>query len=316
MFKLQSKDKTSVKVKGWFMKPITWVLNVPTGNWLQFFGDFQDQRFGRWDSDSCWALSAINSVEDQLNWLWVNGYFNPEAKAFFLSNNYCDANGVFSLSEMFHEILCGQRDQGGTSPMAWQSFFDKGFIPRSQLTYTVAQSNQWNSQEEFNNDYFNPAKVTPAMIILGQQSKNYIKTAYQTIGKSYVTPSLLNLTQALKQAPLCIGIPIPADVQSWNSPIVKYDGGRIPAHEVELYGIDDKGQYLIFDQYEPHLKVLSADYLLIFVTQGIVYAVAPATTNPIPQPTQSQVDFWTAVQNWWNGIWSSIPVGQNNISSS
>ncbi len=307
MFKLQQKEKVSVKVKGWWATPIQYEIRVPTANWSPFFGHYQNQRWGAWDSDSCWCLSAINSVEDQMEWLWKNGMFSQEAKDFFTNNGYIDSDGDFSLSERYHEILCGNKDNGGSSAEAWQSFQKRGFIPRSMLTYTLEQSNQWSTKAQFVADYFNPSKVTEDMLLLGTECRKYVNIAYQTIGKNWTTPSLDILNAALKQAPLCIGIPIPVDVSNWNNSIVQYDGGRSPSHEVELYGIDANGEYLTFDQYLPNLKTLSANYYIPLVTQGIIYATPQVVVNPIPQPSTN--GFWTTLMNMWNNAFSSFKFG-------
>ena len=161
MFKLRTKNKLSVKVKGIFQLPIPYERRIVGGNWSPCFGKYENQRWGEWDSDSCWCLSAVNSAEDQIEWLWKNNMFSPEAKQFFQSNGYIDGDGDISLSERFHEILCGNRDAGGTSQEAWQSFASRGFIPRSQLTYSLQQSQQWPTQQAFDNDYFNPTGRYP-----------------------------------------------------------------------------------------------------------------------------------------------------------
>jgi hypothetical protein len=311
MFHLKQHNKLSVNVKGIFSAPIQHEVRIQDGNWSPYFGHYQNQRWGQWDSDSCWCLSAVNCVEDQMEWLWKNGMFSPEAKNFFTVNGYIDADGDISLSERFHEILCGNRDAGGTSQEAWQSFQTRGFIPRDILTYSLQQSQQWPTQQAFNNDYFNPAMVTPAMLALGQQCLKYINIAYQKIGADWYAKNKMILQAALQQAPICIGVSVPNPSYNWNNPIIKWDGGKTPSHEIELYALDSNGQYLIFDQYMPNLKILSADYFICFATQGIITAVAPASVNPIPQPTgEMNNSFWTAVMNWFNGIFNpKVPVG-------
>lgn len=280
MFIPRPKQKLLSKVKGLFTKGIPYVVRVPSGNWEAYFGKYAPQKFGQWDTDSCWCLSAVNSSEDQMEWLWMNDQFSQEAKDFFTSNGYIDSDGDFSLSERFHEILCGERDGGGTSPEAWQSFQKRGFIPRSQMSYTVEKSQSFNSQEEFDNDYFNLLAVTPAMIALGKKSLTYINISYQTIGKNWTTPDKQLLQTALLQAPLNIGIAIPINVFNWNNSFVQYDGATVVAHEIELYGLDDKGQRLIYDQYLPFCKTLSSDYPLPLVHQGVI----TSTSSPVIQP--------------------------------
>lgn len=318
MFKLRNNNKLSVKTKGigntivQIVSPVPYEVRVLDGDWSGYFGKYQNQKWGAWDSDSCWCLSAVNSAEDQLEWLWKNGMFSNEAKEFFTKNSYLDGDGDFSLSERFHEILCGNLDSGGTAEEAWQSFKDRGFIPRSMLTYTAERANMWGTKTAFNTDYFNRAEMTPAMLSLGQQSLGHISIAYKRIGKQWQTPNRTLLLTAMKQAPINFGIPVPKIVQNWNQTNVKWDGTFSMAHEVEGYRMPADGTYPIFDQYLPNLKVLSTDYFIASAVQGIINAVSPAIVNPVPQPSGEQDDtFWTWVFGWFNGFFKSpVNVGR------
>jgi len=317
MFKLRQKDKLSVRTKGignalvQVFVPIKFEVRVLDGNWTPYFGKYQNQRWGDWDSDSCWCLSSINSAEDQMEWLWKNGMFDNDARAFFINNGYIDGDGDFSFSERFHEILCGNRDTGGTAQEAWQSFKDRGFIPRSMLDYTLQQAKKFTNQEDFNNDYFNPAMVTQAMKDLGQKSLNYITIAYQRIGNAWQTPNTQLMQKALQQAPLNFGIPVPRIVSNWNNSLVQYDGKISMDHEVEGYYLPADGIYRIFDQYLPNLKTLSKNYFIASAVQGVINAKNPIAINPVPQPQGEENDtFWTWVFAWFNGIFKSpVPVG-------
>jgi len=308
MFKLQKKS-VGQKVAGIFASPIPYEVRVPSGDWTPFFGHYQQQRWGQWDSDSCWCLSAINCIEDQLEWLSKNGMFSKEAMNFFTSNGYIDSDGDFSLSERFLEILSGIKDNGNSQWVAWQLAQKYGLIPRSQLTYSVQQAQQFNNKASFNTDYFNPSLVTPAMLTLGKQFLTYVNIASQWIGNNNQTPNLQIMQAALKQAPLQLGIPVPQD-GSWNQTLIAYNGRTQADHAIECYAIDTLG-YHIFDQYQPNLKILSANYFIPMCTQGIVTAIAPVIVNPIPQPQGQMNDtFWTWVLGWFSGFRNSpVPIG-------
>src|ERR1039458_8635511 len=114
MFLLNTKKSILDKVKGIFNSPIPYEVRVPTGNWSSLFGHYENQKWGMWDSNSCWCLSAVNCIEDQLEWLWKNGMFSPEAKNFFTVNGYIDSDGDFSISERFYEIISGVKDAGNS----------------------------------------------------------------------------------------------------------------------------------------------------------------------------------------------------------
>ena len=102
-------------VKGFFASPIKYEVRVLDGNWSPYFGHYQNQKWGNFDSSSCWALSGINCFEDQLEWLWKNGMFSQDSKNFFTQNGYIDSDGDFSLSERFIEILSKVQDNGNNN---------------------------------------------------------------------------------------------------------------------------------------------------------------------------------------------------------
>jgi hypothetical protein len=308
---VRTTPKLGVRVKGIFEPSITYEVREPTANWSKWFGKYENQRWEEWDSNSCWCLSSVNCLEDQLEWLDKNGMFSAEAKAFFQSNGYIDQDGDFNISERYLEILGGNLDTGGTAEEAWQLMQNNGCIPRSMLTYTRSRADSWGTKSAFNADYFNPLAVEAYMKTLGQKFLTYVKISYQKIGVTWYTPDNLALVAALKQSPLQIGIPIPKNVSWWNQVNVPYDGGRNVQHEVELYGINPNGDYLIFDQYLPNLKVLDKNYYIPFCTQGVISAVAPAAVNAIPQPTTYWQQFFQGLFHWYNGIFDSkVPIGK------
>lgn len=308
-FRIRPQQKLISRVKGIFASPIQYEVRVPTGDWTLYLCPFEQQSFGRFDTDSCWMLSACNSFSMQMKYLWLTGAFGTEAQSFFLSNGYCDQGGNFSLSERLHEILCGNLLNGGTSPEAWQSFQKRGHIPRTQLEYTTARAALYTTEAEFIADYFNKADVTPAMLALGQQFLEYVNIAYQRIGLEYTTPNMEILQAALKQAPLNLGIPVPQNVSMWNQTFIQYDGSTVAAHEVTDYVITPTG-YGVEDQYQPAEKVLSLNYYLPGVMQGLVTAIAPAPVAAIPQLQGELNDsFFTRLMNWFNGIMSPFPIG-------
>jgi hypothetical protein len=312
MFKLKSNKTLGEVVKGIFMKPIAYEVRIPSANWIEYFGKYQNQKWGIWDSNSCWVLSAINCVEDQLEWLWENNMFSDEAKTFFVDNKYIDSDGDFSLSERFLEILSGVHDNGNNQMEAWRLMQIYGCIPRSDLTYTQEQAFAHPTKQSFNADYFDINAISPEMRDKGQKFLKYVNISRQWIGTQWRTPNRDILINALKQAPLQIGIPVPHD-GSWNASYVKSPIGNTNAdHAVELYGINENGEYLIFDQYMPNLKTLSKDYYIPFVTSGIVNAVSPVIVNPIVQDLQSN-GVWEAIIHWFNGIFDSkVPIGNIN----
>jgi len=299
MFKLSTKRGVSEVVRSVFASPIPYEVRVPSANWSEYFGHYQNQKWSLWDSNSCWCLSAVNCLEDQLEWLNKNGMFSDEARAFFVLNGYIDEDGDFSISERFLEVLSGNKDNGGEQMKAWRLMLLHGCIPRDMLTYTQERAQSMPNKEAFNADYFNPNVVTQKMRDLGLEFLKHVKIERQYIGDRWETPPLQYIKGALRQAPLHIGVPVPYDVSKWNSPFIEFDGKIAVDHAIQLYGIDDEGNYLIFDQYLPNLKKLSKDYYLPIIVQGVVSAAKSVGVNPIKQHTIWN-KVWTAVNEYWN----------------
>lgn len=298
MFKLQAPTKGIYNsIKGLFQSKIICDVRIPTSDWSIYFGKYQNQKWGGWDSESCWCLSAVNCLEDQMEWLWKNNEFTEEAKGFFIREGFIDEDGDFSISERFYEILSGVHDEGNSQMAAWDLTIKYGILPRAKLTYSVEKANSFPNKEAFNADYFDTKQITPEMFLVAEESKKYVRFEKQWVGSMWTTPSNEILKEALKYAPLQIGIPIPNDVGVWNSGKVIYDGKKIVQHAIELWKVDEDGIYHIFDQYMPNLKTLSPDYYVPFVSQGIAFAmvpidppiVIPTVDNPIsPVPVQPE----------------------------
>lgn len=311
MFKPRPKTKLIVKVKGLFSPVIPYVARV-TDSFLKYIAPFEQQSFAGYDTDSCWCLAPCDSCETQLSYLWNTRQFNDEAKSFFLTNGYCDQQGNFSLSERFHEILCGEKDTGGTAQEAWQSFALRGHIPRSQLMFTTAQAYQFQNQQQFDAFYFNPLAVTPAMKAVAQQFLKYVNIQSDYIGTKWQTPNSIILNKYLLQAPINLGIPIPSPASLWNQPVVQYQtGNTVMAHDVTLYAVNPDGSYEISDQYLPYRKTLAANYYLPSCYMGVVTAVTPASLITVPQPTGDiNPDFLTALLAFFQGLISkTIQIG-------
>lgn len=295
-------QKSRNLLKGLF--PIPYEIRVESGDWnypISYFGKYENQRWGYYDSNSCWCVSSINCIEDQLEWLWKNNKFSKEAKDFFTGYGFIDKDGDFSLSERFIEILSGVKDGGNSQDEAWRLIKKYGLIPRSYLTYTEDKARSFSSQDDFRIDYFGKSNITQGMLDLAKEFLAHVNIDYQQIGKTWTTPNTNALRDALRQSPLQIGIPVPYD---WNQVEVKWDGSYNAEHAVELYAITNDGKYKIFDQYQPALKVLSADYYIPIVTQGVVTVKNPIIVTPIittetPVIQETLLDkVWKAVRKW------------------
>jgi len=246
---------------------IPYVVNIANGDWRPFHTDHTKQLL-KFDTDECSELSPIKSLEAQCNRLKSLSKFSLEATSFFASNGYFDTAGNFSFSDEFNAILDGTSINGNSPWALVESVRTQGVIPRPMLQMTLSQSQIYTTQEQQDADYYDKGRVTPDMITLGLQSLKYISLANQWINNGDGNTPMSTLTYYQKQAPLIIGVPVPVDVDVWNSGVVKWDGGKQLAHCVDIEFIDTSAfPFYIGDNYDPYVKTLSADY---WISQVII----------------------------------------------
>lgn len=304
--------KDADKVKG-LSSDIPYVVRLTSTppDWSFTFPnvDFEQQIFGIQDSDDCWEWSGCEDVSFQIELFLSLKQLPADAMNFLTSNGYFNSQGQLSLSRRFLAILSGQKDNGGDSAIFWGLIAQYGMIPRSMLDFIPTQADE-ASRAQFDADFYNPSAVTPEMLALGKQFLQYFHTDFEYVGQDGVTPPQQDLIASLYQSPLQIGIPIPADVSIWNSGMVKWDGGTVPAHEVVLYKVDfinsPQFPYFIYDQYFPNLKQLSADYYIYRVTNGVITPILTAPYIPPAQavayPTNVFTKMLQSVVTWYDNL--------------
>lgn len=257
-------------VKG-ILTTIPYEIIREDADWSEDFGTYEPQRYGIWDSNSCWCLSGINGIEDQCDLFKRLGKFPIQYLNWFKDNGYLDENDNFAFSERYIEILSGVKSNGNFQWTFWELVNTHGLLPRKDLNYMISVP-QESSRQAFDAKYFDKSLITETMRAKALKALDYIQISYQWIGEyPGKMPSLDDIRHALKQSPLQIGVPVCID--TWNYGKVKYCGSKEADHAVELYKIGDDGTFYIFDQYEPHLKTLSSDYYIPYITQGVVSIV-------------------------------------------
>ena len=225
MFSLNTSRTILDRIKDLFVQDIPYDLRSIDGDWSKYFGSFDNQIWGKWDSKSCWALSAINCLEDQLEFLWSNNYFSEESKTFFKENGYIDEDGDFSISERFIEIISGVKDKGCSQKKAWDLMFKYGILPRSKLSYSDERALKFSNNEDFVKDYFNESEITDDMLNIAEQSKKFIDIKSKWINFGSKMPSIDTLRKALRQAPLQFGLAVPKHIFLWGrTGIIEWDG--------------------------------------------------------------------------------------------
>jgi len=264
---------------------IVFQSRVPSGDWTQYLPTYEPQKYF-FDTNDCWCLSGINSVDTQLNFLNQSGAFTEAQMTWFKTNGYIDSSGSFATSERFIEILSGVQGNGNSEWVFWQLASTNGLIPRSMLEYTLTQADNFSTQEAFYADYFNPAAITPAMTALGKEFLTYVNLAYEWVQSDPNSPvNAATLAECLQQAPQQIGTPV--CIPGWNQIDVPVCPSIEIVHATLCYKYD--GTYHIRDQYQPDNKDLAVGYMVTLVVNGVVTAVPVAPQPSVPVPAAPTV---------------------------
>jgi hypothetical protein len=297
--------KIKTVIKGIISSSIPYIIRVPNNDWSKYMPIYENQKWGNYDSDDCWCLSSIQNFTFQMNYLLKNNLFSIEALNFFNSNGYI-INGIFQFSELYHEILCGNLNNGGTSEEAWQSFASRGMIPRSMLNYSEAMASDDTNIQVFITEYYDKSRITPAMKSLANQFLQYVN-----IQSIPINPNLSNINYYLQQSPINIGIPV--NPYQWNQVNVPTNTSSNICHEVVYYKSMPDNSLPINDQYQPNPKILGAGYYIGVATLGVVTPIQYLVTYNPPSATLNMSQYFANLVAWIQG--ETLPYPDTPIGS-
>jgi hypothetical protein len=237
---------------------------LPSGDSSPYFGTYEGQHLGNYDLSTCWDFSACELAETRLEMLWQLHLMSQDDFNWLNQNGYIDETGDFYLSRRWVAILSGVTDHGNQSINFWEIAKTSGLIPNSLLPYDHSKASQFLTDDAFDNDYFNPNVITQDMIRLGLEFIKRFNIDAEIVIGGFMNDLVPNLPKFLKEGSVHFSIPVPHD-GSWNQQFVNYPVGNVNTdHAVECYKFDPTQPYpfYIYDSYEPHLKQLSANYLV------------------------------------------------------
>lgn len=299
-------------VKGFTSSSIQYNPILPNGDSSPYFGTYEGQRFGQYDTDCCWDFSGCEVAETRLQMLTLKGLIPQNTMAWLKSNGYIDSQGDFYLSRRWVAILSGVRDGGNQQINFWNLASVAGLIPNSMLPYDPTEAQRWITKDQFNNDYFNPKVITKEMELLGLEFLKRFTIQAEIVPGGYISDIRVNLQPLLKEGSVQIGHPVPQD-GSWNQFTVNYPVGRtIADHATECYRLDDTGIYPLYDydSYLPNLKRLSSNYYVPYITR---VSILPKQIQSVPIVSQWQM-FWANIFAFFQNKpfpYPSVPVGKN-----
>ena len=287
---------------------------LENGDSSPYFGTYESQKYGPYDTDCCWDFSACELAETRLEMLWKMGLLTQETKDWLTKNGYIDSQGDFYISRRQVAIMSGVKDSGNTTLDFWGYAKTEGLVPNSRLPYDIQSAQRWINKDQFNNDYFNLQAITKDIEFLGVEFAKRFKIQAENLTGGYIEYISTKLQTYLKEGSLQLSIPVPQD-GSWNQTYVPYPKGRTSTdHAVELYKFapEEEYPYYIYDSYEPHLKQLHKDYLIPFITRVSITPLNQSTTPAVPLWKK----FWSNVGAWLQKLpfpYPSVPVGRNSV---
>lgn len=240
-------------------------INLPSGDWTSHLQTYEPQSFNYKDTDECSQLGGfISGVEIYFNWLRATNQIPASFLNFLDSNGYWNGTS-YAFSEEFIGILDGTSINGNVMQSGYKIFPNVGLIPRSMLQWTAADAAKYPNAQLMDTNYYDPARITPAMLALGKQFLTYIaEFSWGWIWQTGGSVPLQTLKTALQTSPCALAVPV--NVSVWNQVNVPYLGGTETDHCICGYKVDEIGNptYPTFftDQYQPWLKQFAAGYYI------------------------------------------------------
>ncbi len=226
-------------------------------DWSPYLPTKECQRNKVTDFLDCVTMSGPDhSLTTQLNYFLSTNQLYDEALYFFHNNNYI-VNGVFSLSSRFSAKMNGtDKTNGQYLNVAADCVRRDGLVP--ELLWPTKEDMTW---EEF-------YKIPDQRIIdLAKKFLWFIDVKYQWVKKEDFNEKLaISPIQAATE--VCAG---------WDSgQTVQKCSGQPLQHATMVYGQNNEGEWMDFDQYPPYTQNLAQDYEFPYNLQYVL-TVKPTT---------------------------------------
>lgn len=171
--------------------PVMPVIVNESADWVEWIPS-EEQQFKSFafDTMSCATFSALNVVENTVNFLIAKGKLTGPELKWLTENGYIE-NGKLNCSDRFTAIMSGTTEQGNYMQNVWDSIRKQGALPEKDFPFG---GNSWS-------EYHNKSLITDTMKTKALKFLDIFESAYEWTS---ITPS--ELTIALKQCPLQIAI--------------------------------------------------------------------------------------------------------------
>lgn len=197
----------------------------PLGDWTESLPQKEIQCRDNVETMACTSFGTLNILETLISFLF------KEDKNF---------------SERYTAILSDTTEQGNSPQKVVEAILSFGLIDEEILPFTDIKS--WD-------EYYSPKPMDKKYIRIGKKFLEEYNIKHEWVFKGgTVEEKQKAIREALKRSP--VGVSVCAWVA--NEKGVYYKTG-IDNHWTMCYGIDDSGDYKIYDSYDNTLKIYSKD---------------------------------------------------------
>jgi hypothetical protein len=302
-------SKYKGKIKGLF-DTMPYTPLIEDGDSSPYFGTYEGQRYGAYDTQTCWSFAACELAETRLETLMKLDMIPDETMKWLKDNKYIDEDGDFYISRRWIAILSGTKDRGNYTMNFWEIAGEggAGLIPNWMLPYSHKDARDEHTREDFIDEYFDPKVITKEMEEMGKEFAKRFKMQAESLRGGFLNNISTQLQTYLKEGTMHIGVPVPK--YTWNQEYVGMPEDNTPKHAVELYKFDPTSDYpyYIYDSYEPHLKRLHKNYYIPIITRVLITPIKPKEVAKVTEWSK----FWANVFAWLKGLsipYPSVPVG-------
>ena len=234
---------------------------VSNGDWTPYSPSTEKQHSITFDTLSCTSFSFCNTAEFQMNYMFKHNQIPQEKVSWLKEKGYIDNTGTINFSDRFLAIMSGTKKTGNDFRTVAETARIKGLIPDKMFPFG---GSTWE-------EYHNKDLITQEMIDTGLEFLKMFDIKWHWVFFDQ-DPKLSDTDfkasiEALKTAPLQVGIPTPA------------------THATTLISMS-KTTAKMFDTYEPFFFENTPEgYAIHIATMVVITVKEPQKTVLYPKVT-------------------------------
>ena len=251
---------------------------LSTRDWSKYLPTDEKQYTSKYDTMSCVAFSALNSIEMQIHWMIKEGHLSKDQVRELKKLGFFDDDDNFNASDWFTAVMSGTRKTGNTLPNVWESIRKHGILPQED----GIEPNDVRNID----DWLDVTRVTQEQKDKALKFLEIFDIAYEWVSLGVSNP--VTLGHHLEHAPLQIATAV---CDGWRNG----DDEPVPAcdksvqHATCARGSEHNKVTMIYDHYRPYQKDLAWDYPIPFAIKGVLTLKNEVVETPAEQPTKEMI---------------------------